>query len=81
MVQNFCLIKGHFISDSNITGIAQLVNPPSNPEKKSERLGNFEGYWQIKLMTLEPYSLNQVISGLGNPHKLCRPSSLVLLSM
>ena len=23
----------------------------------------------------------QVISGLGNPHKLCRPSSLVLLSM
>ena len=24
---------------------------------------------------------NQVISGLGNPHKLCRPSSLVLLSM
>ena len=23
----------------------------------------------------------QVISGLGNPHKLCRPSLLVLLSM
>ena len=27
------------------------------------------------------YSYYQVISGLGNPHKLCRPSSLVLLSM
>ena len=24
---------------------------------------------------------DQVISGIGNPHKLCRPSSLVLLSM
>ena len=24
---------------------------------------------------------NQVISGVGNPHKLCRPSLLVLLSM
>ena len=24
---------------------------------------------------------NQVISGLGNPHKLCWPSLLVLLSM
>ena len=34
------------------------MNPPRNPEKKSERLGNFEGYWQIKLMTLEPYGLN-----------------------
>ena len=58
MVQNFSLIKGHSIADFNITGIAQLVTPPSNPEKKSERLGNFEGYWQIKLMILEPYGLN-----------------------
>ena len=53
-----CLIEGHSIADFNITGIAKLVNLPSNPENKLERLGNFEGYWQIKLMTLEPYGLN-----------------------
>ena len=58
MVHNFCLIEGHSIADFNITGIAKLVNLPRNPEKKLERLGNFEGYWQIKLMTLEPYGLN-----------------------
>ena len=29
----------------------------------------------------EQLSVFQVISGLGNPHKLCRPSLLVLLSM
>ena len=58
MVQHFCLIEGHSIADFNITGIAKLMNPPGNPEKKSEILGNFEGYWQIKLKTLEPYDLN-----------------------
>ena len=57
-VQHFYLTEGHSIEDFHITGIAKLVNPPRNPEKKSERLGNFEGYWQIKLMTLEPYGLN-----------------------
>ena len=57
MVQHFYLMEGHFIKDFKVTGIAKLLNPPRNPEKKSERLGNFEDYWQIKLMTLEPYDL------------------------
>ena len=57
-VQHFCLTERHSIADFNTTGIAKLVNPPRNPVQKSERLGNFEGYWQIKLMTLEPYGAN-----------------------
>ena len=32
-------------------------------------------------MFLETGLTFQVISGLGNPHKLCGPSSMVLLSM
>ena len=58
MVQDFCLTEGHSIEDFTVTGIVGLVNPPRNPEKNSERLGNFEGHWQVKLITLEPYGLN-----------------------
>ena len=58
MVQHFYLTEGHSIEDFTVTGIVGLVNPPKNSEKKSERLGNFEGYWQVKLMTLELYGLN-----------------------
>ena len=58
MVQHFYLTEGHSIEDFTVTGIDGLVNPPNNSEKKLERLGNFEGYWQVKLMTLEPYGLN-----------------------
>ena len=59
MVQHFFYFnEGHSIEDFTNAGIVGLVNPPRNPEKKSERLGSFEGYWQFKLMTLEPYGLN-----------------------
>ena len=58
MVQHFYLTEGHSIEDFTVTGIVGLVNPPKNSEEKSERLGNFEGYWQVKRMTLEPYGLN-----------------------
>ena len=58
MVQHFYLTEGQSIEDFTVTGIAGLVNPPKNPEKKLKRLGNFEGYWQVKLMTLELYGLN-----------------------
>ena len=44
MVQHFYLTKGHSIEDFAISGIVGMANPPRNPEKKSERLGNFEGY-------------------------------------
>ena len=69
MVQHFCLTEGHSIEDFSVTGIVGLVNPPKNPEKKSERLGNFEDYWQAKLMTLEPLDsttgMNSLTLGQG----------------
>ena len=53
------------------------MSPPS--------LGKFDIEDGVKLVTIVAMSDStkdyQVISGLGNPHKLCRPSSLVLLSM
>ena len=53
-----CRIEMHFlkpehsVQDFTITGIVQLVNPPRDP---IGRLREFEGYWMIKLQTLEPY--------------------------
>ena len=46
MVQHFYLTEGHSIEDFTVIDIVGLVNPPRDPEKKSERLGNFEDYWQ-----------------------------------
>ena len=60
-----CCINKHFyetpdhsIEDFSITGIALLENPPTDPEELKLRLWEFEGYWQIKLNTLEPHGLN-----------------------
>ena len=35
----------------------KLENPPPDP---IDRLREFEGYWIIKLNTLEPYGLNRI---------------------
>ena len=34
----------------------KLENPPPDP---IDRLREFEGYWMIKLNTLEPYGINE----------------------
>ena len=47
----------HSVKDFSITGIVQLVNPPRDP---IGRLSKFEGYWMIKLQTLEPYGMNGI---------------------
>ena len=58
-----CRIEMHFlkpehsVQDFTITGIVQLVNPPREP---IGRLREFEGYWMIKLQTLEPYGMNGI---------------------
>ena len=58
-----CKIEMHFlkpehsVQDFTITGIVQLVNPPRDP---IGRLREFEGYWMIKLQTLEPYGMNGI---------------------
>ena len=41
-------------------GIVQLENPPKTPKALKARLIKFEGYWQVKLQTLEPYGLNSI---------------------
>ena len=55
-----CRIEMHFLKpeqDFTITGIVQLVNPSRDP---IGRLREFEGYWMIKLQTLEPYGMNGI---------------------
>ena len=56
--KHFYGTPGHSIEDFSITGIARLENPPTDPEELKLRLWEFEGYWQIKLNTLEPHGLN-----------------------
>ena len=41
-------------------GIVQLENPPKEPKALKARPITFEGYWQVKLQTLEPYGLNSI---------------------
>ena len=45
------------IQDLSITGIVQLLNLPRDP---IGRLREFEGYWMIKLQTLEPYGMHGI---------------------
>ena len=54
--QNFTR-PGHTINDYSVLGIVKLENPLRDP---MDRLREFEGYWVIKLNTLEPYWLNGI---------------------
>ena len=51
----FCL--GVFVLEP---GTVQLENPPKEPKALKARLIEFEGYWQVKLQTLEPYGLDSI---------------------
>ena len=42
---------------ASVLGIVQLENPPPDP---TECLREFEGYWIIKLNTLEPHGMNSI---------------------
>ena len=58
-----CKIEQHFLCPSNsirdyaVLGIVQLENSLPDP---TERLREFEGYWMIKLNTLEPHGMNSI---------------------
>ena len=56
----FMKTPGHSVQDFRIMGIVQLENPPKTPKALKARLIEFEGYWQVKLQTLEPYGLNPI---------------------
>ena len=59
-VKHFYKTRDHSVQDFRITGIVQLENPPKTPKALKARLIEFEGYWQVKLQTLEPYGLNSI---------------------
>ena len=68
----YCEIATHFIEnhkdtwkedytnndDFLIQGIAKLKHPPRSKEQITERLWDFEGYWQMELSTIHPNGLN-----------------------
>ena len=47
----------HTINHYSVLGIVKLENPPRDP---TGRLREFEGYWMIKLDTLEHFGLNGI---------------------
>ena len=59
-VKHFYEAPDHSVQDFRIMGIVQLENPPKQPKALKARLIEFEGYWKVKLQTLEPYGLNSI---------------------
>ena len=64
-VRHFLETANHSVEDFRIMGIVQLENPPKTAKKLKARLIEFEGYWQVKLQTLEPYGLNSINEFIG----------------
>ena len=58
IVKHFMETGGHSVNDFRIMGIVQLENPPRSKADLKKRLIEFEGYWQIKLQTIEPSGMN-----------------------
>ena len=63
-MKHFMETSGHSVSGFKILGIVQLKNPPRSKADIKERLTEFEGYWQIKLQTIEPYGMNTFLEYL-----------------
>ena len=42
----------------------QLENPPRSNTDLKKRLIEFEGYWQIKLQTIEPHGMDTILEYL-----------------
>ena len=64
IVKHFMETGGHSVNDFRIMGIVQLENPPRSKADLKKRLIEFEGYWQIKLQTIEPYGMNTILEYL-----------------
>ena len=64
IVKHFMETGGHSVNDFRIMDIVQLENPPRSKADLKKRLIEFEGYWQIKLQTMEPYGMNTVLEYL-----------------
>ena len=57
-VRHFYVTQGHSAKDFSIKGIVKLTNSPKEETARDKILTEFEGYWQTRLMTSEPYGLN-----------------------
>ena len=62
-----CGITGHFVNTPNhsvqdfiFQPIVALENPPQNIQERLKMLRRFEGYWQVRLCTVEPYGFNSI---------------------
>ena len=64
IVKHFMETGGHSVNDFRIMAIVQLENPPRSKADLKKRLIEFEGYWQIKLQTIEPYGMNTILEYL-----------------
>ena len=56
-LSNIFLQRGHSIQDFAVSGIVKLKKTPPDP---IEHLREFEGYWMVKLNTLEPHGMNSI---------------------
>ena len=55
---------GHSVNDFRLMGIARSENRPRSKADLKKRLIEFEGYWKIKLQTIEPYGMNTILEYL-----------------
>ena len=51
-------MEGHSVEHFRIMGIVRIENPPGTKNALKKMLADFEGYWQVKLQTMEPWGMN-----------------------
>ena len=56
-IEEHFLERGQSIQDFAVLGIVKLESPPPDT---IERLREFEGFWMVKLYTLEPHGMNSI---------------------
>ena len=59
-VKHFYETLNHSVQDFRIMGTVQLEHPPKTPKALKARLIELEGFWQVRLQTVEPYGLNSI---------------------
>ena len=58
IVKHFLEMVGHSVEHFGIMGIVWIENPPGTKSTLKKMLADFEGYWQIKLQTMEQWGKN-----------------------
>ena len=58
IVKHFIEMEGHSVEHFGIMGIVQIENHLGTKSALKKMLADFEGYWQIKLQTIESWGMN-----------------------